>query len=153
MHCDILDDRHDGAEPGFGEPRIETHPERQIDRQLRDIKSMLGQSADFIADDALNIATADERLAHSLGVPTGNPRPSSINASRAQWACEPQPPRRSDDRAGHGCPRKTHAVDRAPWPRPRIDQHGARMTAADLADAAVVGRSQPGLPHRRVQPE
>ena len=33
----------------------------------------------------------------------------------------------------------------------RLDQHGTRMTAADLADAAVVGGSQPGLPHPRVQ--
>ena len=35
----------------------------------------------------------------------------------------------------------------------RLDQHGARVTAADLADATVMGGSQSRLPHPRVQPE
>jgi hypothetical protein len=35
----------------------------------------------------------------------------------------------------------------------RLDQHGVRVTAADLADATVMGGSQSRLPHARVQPE
>ena len=35
----------------------------------------------------------------------------------------------------------------------RLDGHGARVTAADFADAPVMGRTQSRLPHRRVQPE
>jgi hypothetical protein len=34
-----------------------------------------------------------------------------------------------------------------------LDQHGARVTAADLADATVMGGSQSRLAHPRVQPE
>jgi hypothetical protein len=35
----------------------------------------------------------------------------------------------------------------------RLDQHGARVTAADFADAPVTGRARSRLPYPRVQPE
>ncbi len=35
----------------------------------------------------------------------------------------------------------------------RLNQHGTRVTAADLADTAVMGGSESRLPHSRVQPE
>jgi len=35
----------------------------------------------------------------------------------------------------------------------RLDEHGTRVTAANFADAPVMGRAQSRLPHSRVEPE
>ena len=45
---------------------------------------------------------------------------------------------------------RTRCLGRCPG---RFDQHGAGVTAPDLADATMIGGSQSRLPHSRVQPE
>ena len=57
-------------------------------------------------------------------------------------------------RAGSACAERNCAAGPGSALRPaRLDQHAARVPAASLGDAPVLGRSRSGLPHARVQPE
>ena len=44
-HGHVIDDLHDGAEPRLVELGIEAHPQRQIDRQLRNLAITLREGA------------------------------------------------------------------------------------------------------------
>src|SRR3546814_14140517 len=70
-HGHVIDDLHDRAEPRLVELGIEAHPERQIDRQLRNLAITLREGAHLVAHDGLDIATAGESLAHARGIEIG----------------------------------------------------------------------------------
>ena len=67
-HGHVIDDLHDRAEPRLVELGIEAYPERQIDRQLRNLAITLREGAHLVAHDGLDIAAAGESLAHARGI-------------------------------------------------------------------------------------
>ena len=68
QHGDLIDNFHDGSEPGLLERRIKAHPYHKV--HGRDIvgSNPLEKSGDFPQDNLLNVAGAGKRLAHARRV-------------------------------------------------------------------------------------